>query len=103
MTEGQGCSAVIYGGGFRSVQGEEPWGAGRALKPQSGEAQWEFKLQRPPWGGVMATAGGLVFGGTVQGEFFALDASNGKSLWNFRTGGGVWSNPVSYLSGGSSR
>jgi alcohol dehydrogenase (cytochrome c) len=92
--------AMFNGGGFRSVPGEEPWGAVRALKPQTGEVQWEFKTQRPPVGGVMATAGGLVFGGTAQGEFFALDAASGKSLWNFRAGGAVYSNPISYLSGG---
>ena len=94
------AGAIFNAGGFRSVPGEEPWGAVRALKPQTGEVQWEFKLKQPPWGGVMATAGGLVFGGSVQGEVFALDASTGKSLWNFQTGGGVWSNPISYLSAG---
>jgi alcohol dehydrogenase (cytochrome c) len=94
------AGSIFNGGGFRSVPGEEPWGAVRALTPQTGEVKWEFKLQRPPWGGVLSTAGGLVFGGTIQGEFFALDASSGKSLWNIKTGGGVWSNPISYLSGG---
>jgi alcohol dehydrogenase (cytochrome c) len=94
------AGALFNGGGSRNVPGEEGWGAVRALVPQSGEVKWEFKLQEPPWGGVMATAGGLVFGGTTQGEFFALDAVSGKPLWNFRTGGAVWSNPISYLSGG---
>ena len=75
-------------------------GSVRALKPQTGEVQWEFKLKTPPWAGVMSTAGGLVFGGTTQGEFFALDSTSGKSLWNFETGGDIHSNPISYLSGG---
>jgi alcohol dehydrogenase (cytochrome c) len=94
------AGALFNGGGFRSVPGEEPWGAVRALKPQTGEVQWQFKLPRPPWGGVLSTAGGLVFGGSSQGEIFALDASSGKSLWNFRAGGSVVANPISYLSGG---
>ena len=48
----------------------------------------------------MSTAGGLVFSGTNEGDFFALDAATGKSLWRFQTGGQVVSNPISYLSGG---
>jgi alcohol dehydrogenase (cytochrome c) len=94
------AGSIFNAGGARSVPGEDPWGAVRALKPHSGEVQWEFKLRRPPWAGVMSTAGGLVFGGSTQGEFFALDAATGKSLWNFQTGGAVWSNPISYLSAG---
>jgi alcohol dehydrogenase (cytochrome c) len=94
------AGTLFNAGGFRTVPGEEAWGAVRALKPQSGEVQWEFKLKTPPWAGVMSTAGGLVFAGDTQGEFFALDATNGKSLWNFETGGDVHSNPISYMSGG---
>jgi alcohol dehydrogenase (cytochrome c) len=94
------AGALFNGGGFRSAPGQEPWGAVRALKPQSGEVQWEFKLTRPPWGGVLSTAGGLVFGTSAQGEVFALDASSGKSLWSFRTGGAITANPIAYLSAG---
>jgi len=94
------AGTLFNAGGFRTVPGEEPWGAIRALKPQTGEVQWEFKLKTPPWAGVMSTAGGLVFAGDTQGEFLALDAANGKSLWNFETGGDVHSNPISYMSGG---
>ena len=94
------AGSLFNAGGFRKVPTEEGWGAVRALKAQTGEVQWEFRLQQPPWGGVMSTAGGLVFGGTTQGEIFALDAVTGKSLWNFETGGAVFSNPVSYLSAG---
>jgi alcohol dehydrogenase (cytochrome c) len=62
----------------------------------TGEKKWEFELLSPPWSGVMATAGGLVFGGTNEGNFFALDALTGKSLWNFQTGGAIRSNPISF-------
>jgi alcohol dehydrogenase (cytochrome c) len=94
------AGTLFNAGGFRAAPGEQGWGAVRALRPQTGEVKWEFKLQTPPWAGVMSTAGGLVFGGTTQGEFFALDAVTGKSLWNFEAGGGAQSNPVTYLSGG---
>ena len=92
------AGTLFNAGGFRVVPDEEGWGAIRALKPQTGEVQWEFKLQTPPWAGVMSTAGGLVFGGTTQGEFFALDATTGKSVWQFEAGADIHSNPVSYLS-----
>ncbi|PYT19114.1 MAG: PQQ-dependent dehydrogenase, methanol/ethanol family [Acidobacteria bacterium] len=91
---------IFNGGGFRGVPGEEPWGAIRALKPGTGEVEWEFKLHSPPWAGVLSTAGGLVFGGTNEGDFFALDGASGKSLWRFQAGGAVTSNPISYLSEG---
>jgi alcohol dehydrogenase (cytochrome c) len=45
----------------------------------------------------MATAGDLVFSGTMEGDFFALDAVSGKLLWRIQTGGEIWSNPMSYL------
>jgi alcohol dehydrogenase (cytochrome c) len=52
---------------------------------------------------VMATAGGLVFGGSEEGNFFALDASDGKPLWQFQTGGSIAANPVSFLVDGKQR
>jgi alcohol dehydrogenase (cytochrome c) len=47
----------------------------------------------------MSTAGGLVFGGSDEGNFFALDALTGKPLWDFQTGGAIVANPVSYALG----
>jgi alcohol dehydrogenase (cytochrome c) len=37
----------------------------RAIDVRTGKAAWDFKLPSPPWAGVMATAGGLVFGGRI--------------------------------------
>jgi len=84
------------GGGFRSIPGEQEWGAVRAFDPATGEMKWEHKLFSPPWAGVLATAGNLVFGGTNEGQIFALQASTGKALWHFQAGGAARSNPVSY-------
>jgi alcohol dehydrogenase (cytochrome c) len=53
-------------------------------------------LQSPPWCGLLSTAGDLVFSGTMEGDFFALDALSGKLLWRFQTGGEIWSNPITY-------
>jgi len=45
----------------------------------------------------LATAGGVVFGGSNEGNFFALDAATGKPLWDFQTGGAIEANPISFL------
>ena len=66
----------------------------------TGRAAWEFKLHSPPWSGLLSTAGGLVFGGSSEGYFFALDASSGKPLWKFPTGGAIFANPIGFLSDG---
>ena len=88
------------GGGFRSIPGEEEWGALRAFHPTTGDVAWEYKLFSPPYSGVLATAGNLVFGATNEGQIFALQASTGKPLWRFQGGGTVRSNPMSYMSAG---
>ena len=49
----------------------------------------------------MATAGDLVFSGSNEGNFFALDANTGKPLWQFQTGGPIRSGPISFLANGT--
>ncbi len=85
------------GGGERALDGDEAWGAVRALSPNSGKMVWEFRLKSPPWAGVLSTAGGVVFGGSNEGNFYALDAHTGKPLWDFQTGSGIESNPISFM------
>ena len=51
----------------------------------------------------MATAGGLVFSGSNEGNFFALDASTGKALWQFQTGGFIRAAPITYMVDGKQR
>ena len=88
---------VFVGGGERRLDGDKAWGSVRALRADSGERVWDFRTPSPLWTGVMATAGGLVFGGSNEGNFYALDASTGKPLWDFQTGGIIRSNPISFL------
>ena len=78
--------AQFLGGGARYVSDDELWGAVRALEPESGEIKWEFRLHSPAIGGVLSTAGGLVFGSAKEGDFFALDAATGKALWRLQYG-----------------
>lgn len=75
-------------------------GAIRALNPKTGDRVWEYKLHTKPWAGVLTTAGKVLFGGSDEGHFFALDAESGKELWRQNTGGIIRANPVSYLSRG---
>jgi alcohol dehydrogenase (cytochrome c) len=93
------AGARFDAGGFRNIPGDAAYGAVRALRPETGEKEWEFRLHSPAWAGLLSTAGGLVFGGAEEGDFFALDARTGKLLWRFQTGGQVIANPVSFLAG----
>ena len=66
-----------------------------SIRPRA-TMKWEHKLFSPPWAGLLSTAGNLVFGGTNEGQVFALQASTGKPLWRFQAGGAARSNPMSY-------
>jgi len=74
-------------------------GAMRAIDPKSGKIVWEIKNNAPLWGGVLATAGDLVFYGTPEGFLKAVDAKTGKELWHFQTGTGVVAPPVTWKDG----
>ena len=91
------------GGGEQAASGDLAAGYIRALDGLTGERKWDFQLLSPPWAGVMATAGGLVFGGSNEGNIFALAADSGKPLWNFQTGGAIRTNPMSFGENGRQR
>jgi alcohol dehydrogenase (cytochrome c) len=87
---------LFTGGSERTLNGDLAWGAVRALNPDTGQQVWEFRLKSPPWAGLLSTMGGLVFGGSSEGNFFALDALTGAPLWDFQTGSSMESNPISF-------
>jgi len=87
---------IVGGGGIRALVGEQSYGAIRALEATTGKMKWQFKLLSPAWVGTLATAGGLVFSGSEEGNFFALDAETGKPLWEFDMGHGLRSNSAAY-------
>jgi alcohol dehydrogenase (cytochrome c) len=72
----------------------------RALDPQTGERRWEYPLQPKSTAGLLSTAGDIVFGGSVDGYFYALDALTGKELWGMNLGGRVHAAPITYLGDG---
>jgi glucose dehydrogenase len=50
----------------------------------------------PVWSGALVTAGDVVFYGTMDGWFKALDARTGEELWSHRAGSGIIGQPISY-------
>jgi alcohol dehydrogenase (cytochrome c) len=86
----------FLGSVYVPASGERAWGALRALDPLTGERKWEFKYTSTPWGGVLSTAGGVVFAGDSEGNFTALDARTGKDLWHIQLGAAVYSSPITY-------
>jgi alcohol dehydrogenase (cytochrome c) len=75
----------------------EPWGYFGALDPLTAKPQWRVALgDLQSWSGMLATNGGLVFSGKPTGEFVAIDQDTGKVLWEFQTGSGVNSQPITY-------
>ena len=83
-------------GFVRNRPGGKAYGAAKAIEPATGRIKWQFNLHSLASAGLLSTAGGLVFGGNREGNFFALDATSGKPLWHFQTGGWIWGNPVSF-------
>lgn len=66
----------------------------RALDPRTVETKWEYSLQAKTQSGLVSTASDLIFGGSVDGYFYALDATDGKELWRMSVGGQVKAAPM---------
>ena len=82
----------------------------RAIDLETGKREWELPQIgiADSWGGVLSTAGGIVFFGEDSGAFGAADAKTGESLWHVQTNasarlgdGHSWrASPMTYLAGG---
>jgi PQQ-dependent dehydrogenase (methanol/ethanol family) len=96
--------AVTYIAGTPFIGGSAPEKGGPggyrgefiAWDASTGKKIWGIKEPYPVWGGALATAGGVVFYGTLDGWFKAVDARSGKVLYQFKVGSGVVGNPVTY-------
>ena len=89
--------AAYLGSGFTiKPMYEDHIGSLKAIDPDTGDLKWEYKNDAPLWGGVMTTAGGLVFTGTPEGKFIAFDDDTGDILWSFQTGSGIVGQPVTW-------
>jgi len=84
---------------FRGVDmpKDQPHGYLSAIDPMTGKSKWQLAWPgQPSMAGTLSTAGGLVFTGAATGEFMAVDANNGKKLWEFQTGSGIIGLPVTW-------
>ena len=71
-----------------------------AYDPMTNKKAWYNKEKFSAWGGSLNTASDLVFYGTLDRWFKALDAKTGKELWKFQVGSGVIGNAFTYTNGG---
>jgi alcohol dehydrogenase (cytochrome c) len=75
----------------------EPVGHIEAIDPLTAEKKWRVPLADfQIWSAMLATGGELLFTGKETGEFIALDAANGRQLWQFQTGSGINAMPVTF-------
>jgi len=76
---------------------DEAWGTLTALDlADGGKLKWQVKTDEPLIGGVLATAGGLVFSGAGKGVFAAFDGATGQRLWSYQCDAGVNAPPITY-------
>jgi PQQ-dependent dehydrogenase (methanol/ethanol family) len=85
---GAGVRMVAGPGGHR--------GEFAAWDPVHAKKVWSVKEKFPVWSGALATAGNVVFYGTMDGWFKALDATTGAVLWSMKFKSGIIGQPVSY-------
>jgi PQQ-dependent dehydrogenase (methanol/ethanol family) len=67
-----------------------------AWDPVAGRAAWKLTEDLPVWSGTLVTAGDVVFYGTMDGWFKAIDARSGATLWQYKTGSGIIGQPITY-------
>jgi PQQ-dependent dehydrogenase (methanol/ethanol family) len=67
-----------------------------AWDPVGAKPAWKLKERFPVWSGALATAGDVVFYGTMDRWFKAVDARTGELLWKFQTSSGIIGQPVTY-------
>ncbi|MER9067260.1 methanol/ethanol family PQQ-dependent dehydrogenase [Mesorhizobium sp. M0902] len=71
-------------------------GAFTAWDVAAAKPAWSLKENFPVWSGAVATAGNVVFYGTMEGWFKAVSARTGELLWQFKTSSGIIGQPITY-------
>lgn len=83
-------------GGAVAAKSDGAFGQVTAIDLRTGHSAWATKFAKPFIGGLLATAGGVVFSGAPDKRFVALDSRTGRELWNFTADAGVNAPPISY-------
>jgi len=95
-----GGSKLWLGGAFKTIPAEQQAGRLVAVNLDTGKVAWSENTPQPLIGGVLATAGDLVFNGEANGWYKAYDARTGQELWKYNCGAGVNSPGVAYMVNG---
>lgn len=90
-----------YWGGRFFAPGDEEWGGVKAIDPETAQTKWDYRFYAGCYGnGVLATAGGVTFATSAEGNFMAFNSRTGVLLWRTQTGGDIHASPISYAVGG---
>ena len=87
-------------GVWLSALGKKASGTFSAVDLNTGRIAWQQKMEKRMVGGALATAGGVVFVGSAEKNFYAFDAQRGDTLWHYGAPAGVNAPPVSYAVNG---
>ena len=69
----------------------------------TGVWKWRVKTNYPIQSGMTPTGGGVVFFGDMGGNFYAVDAANGKKLWGQKIGGAIGGGVITYMANGTQK
>ncbi len=91
-------SGQTFSGVFpRNSSLTDVYSAIRAIDPATGEKKWDFRLNAPSTeAGILTTSSNVLFSGGRDGQFYALDARDGKLLWETNLGPSVSSGPITF-------
>jgi alcohol dehydrogenase (cytochrome c) len=96
--EGKNFTGLSPGRGGAS---DEVFSSIVAMDPNTGDRKWTFRLSAPSTeGGVLTTASNVLFAGGRDGQFVALNAVDGKLLWETNLGPSVSAGPMTYMVNG---
>ena len=97
----EGKSFTGGGPGRGGNAGDDVFSSIIAMDPKTGDRKWTFRLSAPSTeGGVLTTASNVLFAGGRDGQFVALNAADGKLLWETNLGPSVSAGPMTYMVNG---
>jgi alcohol dehydrogenase (cytochrome c) len=96
---GRRMTVPIRRGQTRQVD-QQGYGVIRAIDPHTGEKRWDFKMNEVTTSGILTTASDLLFTGSREGLFQALNARTGQLLWKVAAGGEIAMGPMTYAVSG---